>query len=149
MLTFILHGEEETLELGAKISPLMQQGTVMLLDGPLGAGKTTLVRGLAYGMGLSRDYDIVSPTFTLLNIYPTRVPLYHADFYRLSDNDIADMDIIEQAINGVLVVEWHKKYDFYGDSAWRINITYQGSEARIVNLVAPKEMSDKIEALLI
>lgn len=83
-LTRQLRGPEATLALGAALGRLLAPGAVVLLTGRLGAGKTVLARGLAAGLGVSADYAIVSPTFTLLNQYPGRVAFFHADLYRLA-----------------------------------------------------------------
>jgi len=81
-------------------------GEVILLEGTLGAGKTTLTQGLAAGLGVSAP--VVSPTFVLLREYRGRLPLYHFDFYRLEDGDhAADLqfeDYLET--DGVAVIEW-------------------------------------------
>ncbi|OGR42955.1 MAG: tRNA (adenosine(37)-N6)-threonylcarbamoyltransferase complex ATPase subunit type 1 TsaE [Desulfobacula sp. RIFOXYB2_FULL_45_6] len=102
--------EEETLALGERIGKLISQGLSIALKGDLGAGKTTFVKGLAKGLGVSEAYYITSPTFTLINEYPATPPftLYHLDLYRLSSADeleyIGFDDIIDN--NHIIVVEW-------------------------------------------
>ena len=100
---------EETLALGEAMGRLISEGLSMALKGDLGAGKTTFVKGLAKGLGVSEEYYITSPTFTLINEYPASpFTLYHLDLYRLSSSDeleyIGFDDIIDD--NHVIVVEW-------------------------------------------
>ena len=101
--------EEDTLALGEAMGKLISQGLSIALKGDLGAGKTTFVKGLAKGLGVSEEYYITSPTFTLINEYPaSSFTLYHLDLYRLSCSDeleyIGFDDIIDD--NHVIVVEW-------------------------------------------
>ena len=105
-LELALSGEGMTLKLGRALGGLLRPGDVVLLAGELGAGKTVLARGLALGLDVPGDYAVVSPTFTLLNVYPGRVELFHADLYRIKNGEIADLMLLEEAAEGVLAVEW-------------------------------------------
>jgi len=108
MLELQLADLEATVELGRKVGAAAQAGDVVLLEGPLGAGKTVLVRGLAQGLG-SRD-DVASPTFVLVRHYAGRLALVHADLYRLNSPGEADrLGLLELAEEGVLVVEWPER----------------------------------------
>jgi tRNA threonylcarbamoyladenosine biosynthesis protein TsaE len=92
-------------DFGSKLATVLHEGDVVYLRGELGAGKTTLVRGAARGLGFKGK--VTSPTFTLMNIYPTQPPVYHFDFYRLEDNDLTDLgldDYLEKG--GVTFIEW-------------------------------------------
>lgn len=94
--------EKETLRLGEAIAGLLRGNEVICLAGELGAGKTTLVKGIAKGMGILKGYQVRSPTFTLVNQYPTRKGiLFHADLYR-----VKDIDLSEFVGKGVLLIEW-------------------------------------------
>lgn len=96
---------EAMMELGAQIAQLCQEGDVIYLSGELGLGKTTLAKGIGRGLGC-RD-NITSPTFTLMNIYPGRLTLYHCDFYRLSGEDAEQLGIKDLiGIEGLFVIEW-------------------------------------------
>ncbi len=98
----------ETKALAGRVAGLLRAGDVLLLEGPLGAGKTAFTQGLARGLGLPTE--VTSPTFILLAQHPPgtrQLPLYHADLYRLTDPfEVADLHLEEQAQDGVLVVEW-------------------------------------------
>jgi len=100
------HSYEETEELGSKISNLLQAGDVIVLNGDLGVGKTTLTRGLARGLGIKRN--VKSPTFTLIREYQDgRVPLYHMDAYRLESSPDEDLGFDEYFNgDGITIVEW-------------------------------------------
>ena len=99
---------EQTLELGKAIGAGIQQGLVITLAGDLASGKTSFVRGLAAGLDVPREYYITSPSYTLINEYPGRIPLCHADLYRLGNHcDIEDTGLEEMLDSPcVLVIEW-------------------------------------------
>ncbi|TCI29245.1 tRNA (adenosine(37)-N6)-threonylcarbamoyltransferase complex ATPase subunit type 1 TsaE [Exiguobacterium sp. SL-10] len=104
MYTLITHSAAETQAVAEKIATLVQAGTVITLNGDLGAGKTTFTQGFGKGLGVTRNVN--SPTFTIMKQYQGRLPLYHMDVYRLEDtgDDIG----LEEYINGdgVAIVEW-------------------------------------------
>lgn len=110
-MTFFTESERETEALGKRLASSVGPGTVIALYGGLGAGKTAFVRGLASGMGLSAR--VSSPTFTVVNEYPGKTPLFHFDMYRLSDSDelfeIGWEDYLSRG--GVIAVEWSEIVD--------------------------------------
>lgn len=97
---------DDTRELGMVLAGLARPGDLLLLSGDLGAGKTTLAQGFARGLGI--DEPVVSPTFILARAYAGRLPLIHADAYRMDSLDeVADLDLAEQLDDGgVALVEW-------------------------------------------
>jgi tRNA threonylcarbamoyladenosine biosynthesis protein TsaE len=97
---------EDTRAIGAALAPLLEPGDALALTGELGAGKTTLVQGLARGLGFTGP--VVSPTFTLVREYRGRLTVYHVDVYRLERiQDVIDLGFEEMLDgDGVLVVEW-------------------------------------------
>lgn len=108
-LTARLPDAAATKALGAALAEQLQPGDVLALVGPLGAGKTTLVQGLADALDLPAGVPVQSPTFTVCNEYPTRVPLLHVDLYRLEGLDQAeDIGLDERFADGrtLAVVEW-------------------------------------------
>lgn len=98
------HAQGDTIKLGEKLSLLLRPGSVVTLTGQLGSGKTTFVKGLAAGLGVTDM--ITSPTFTIVKEYNGELPLYHMDVYRLehSEEDIGFTEYFEG--NGISVVEW-------------------------------------------
>jgi tRNA threonylcarbamoyladenosine biosynthesis protein TsaE len=106
----VSRSEEETFELAARLAGALVAGDVVLLSGPLGAGKTAFVRGLAAGLGVDPD-DVSSPTFTLVHEYRGgRLVLYHADLSRLERAATADLGLEELGIrDGVLAIEWPER----------------------------------------
>jgi tRNA threonylcarbamoyladenosine biosynthesis protein TsaE len=97
---------EETTALGERLGRLLSPGDVIALFGDLGAGKTTLTRGIAIGLGLAAD--IHSPTFTLIHEHPGAVPLYHVDLYRLTTEEEVETLGLDEYIysDGVTIIEW-------------------------------------------
>ncbi|MCM0601794.1 tRNA (adenosine(37)-N6)-threonylcarbamoyltransferase complex ATPase subunit type 1 TsaE [Periweissella ghanensis] len=106
MKTFKINDAATTQALGQRLGQIVSAGDVILLDGDLGAGKTTFTKGLALGLGIERN--IKSPTFTIIREYKTgRLPLYHMDVYRLEDGGGDELGLDEYFNgNGVCVVEW-------------------------------------------
>lgn len=101
-----LPNESSTRELGAALAELVSPGAVILLDGPLGAGKTTLVQGFARAMGAG---GAASPSFVLAHLYAGgRMPVWHLDLYRIENSaEIADLDLDQYLpLDGVTLVEW-------------------------------------------
>jgi tRNA threonylcarbamoyladenosine biosynthesis protein TsaE len=109
-VTVTTHSESETADVGRRLAPTLSPGSVVLLIGDLGAGKTALVRGLAEGLGVPPD-EVSSPTFTLMQEYRGgRVPLIHVDLYRLNDaREIDDLGLEELGLESVLAIEWAEK----------------------------------------
>ncbi|MBT8368378.1 MAG: tRNA (adenosine(37)-N6)-threonylcarbamoyltransferase complex ATPase subunit type 1 TsaE [Deltaproteobacteria bacterium] len=102
---------DETQKLGQKIGTLLKYPLIIALIGDLGSGKTAFVQGLAGGLDVSPDYYITSPTFTLINEYPGRLPLFHVDLYRLETvNDLDDIGLDELLCDrAVIAIEWADK----------------------------------------
>jgi tRNA threonylcarbamoyladenosine biosynthesis protein TsaE len=113
--------------LGKCIGETIREGDILALSGELGSGKTCFTGGLARGLGISDQYSITSPTFTLINEYTGRCKLYHFDVYRLRGyEDLDDLGYEEYfSGKGVLVIEWAEKIDHViPDDAFRINFEY-------------------------
>ena len=109
-LEFISRGPDQTRRVGARLGVVLRPGLVVCLSGDLGAGKTTLVQGIAQGWG-SLD-SVTSPTFVLVNLYrrPDMTQLYHLDAYRLASSvEAEDLDLELMLEGGALVVEWAER----------------------------------------
>jgi tRNA threonylcarbamoyladenosine biosynthesis protein TsaE len=127
------HSQEETAELGRRMASTLVPGSVVLLVGDLGAGKTALVRGLAEGLGVPPE-DVSSPTFTLMQEYRGgRVPLVHVDLYRLNDaREIDELGLEELGENAVLAIEWAEKLPRPMPNAVEIRISHGDGDERTV-----------------
>lgn len=102
------HSPARTRAIGRAIAQRLERGDVVALFGELGSGKTTLVRGLALGLGVAPEEPVSSPTFVLLQVYHGRLVLYHLDLYRLSSPQELFGIGIEELLSpdGVTVIEW-------------------------------------------
>jgi tRNA threonylcarbamoyladenosine biosynthesis protein TsaE len=125
--------EEETSEAGRAFAAELRVGDVVLIDGPLGAGKTAFVRGIAEGLGAD-PAEVSSPTFTILQQYRSTPMLYHADLYRLTPAEAADLSLEETGLDGVLAVEWPDRWDARPRSAIQIVIEDLGGADRRVSI---------------
>jgi len=104
---------EQTLYWGKLLGVLLEGGDVVALIGELGTGKTTLAQGIAEGLGVSKECYVTSPTFTIINEYKGRVPVYHLDFYRIeSPSEIENLGLEEYFLGeGVAIIEWAEKIE--------------------------------------
>lgn len=140
---------DETVALGEKLGKLLKPGDVLALSGDLGAGKTTLTRGIAQGMGV--DADIHSPTFTLIHEHPGPVPLYHVDLYRLSSEQEAEWLGIEDYLygDGVTIIEWAEVINsLLPESSLRIRLRMTGDTKREIEIeTACPRMRELVERL--
>lgn len=128
----------QTRDLGKKIGSILKAGSVVCLTGDLGSGKTTLVQGIAEGLGVSTDYYITSPTFTLINEYPGRHTFYHADLYRLNHEvdfeDIGLLDLFFQ--DGVVAIEWAEKLTEEIEHQVTINLKMVSDHSRLIKITS-------------
>ena len=106
----ITRSVEETMDLGKKMADSLKSGDVISLSGPLGAGKTCFIKGLAMGLGIGVN-DVRSPSFTLVNELYGRLPLYHFDLYRMKGvNELYEIGWDDYLMrDGITVVEWGEK----------------------------------------
>ena len=140
--------ELETLEttqwLGQHLAKQLPRGSILLLKGQLGAGKTSLVQGLAQACGITEP--ITSPTFALAQHYPDgNPPLVHLDLYRLEAPGSADELFLQEeeearAIGALMAVEWPERLGLQLPEAWRLELHYDG-EGRRAQLTAPRNAS--------
>jgi tRNA threonylcarbamoyladenosine biosynthesis protein TsaE len=99
------------VELAARLGGALAVGDVVALTGPLGAGKTTFVQGLAEGVGVPAERHVASPTFTLVNEHPGRIPLVHVDLYRIgSPAELPELGIEEAYDRAATAIEWADRY---------------------------------------
>ncbi len=119
---------EATIALGRSLGRVVKPGTVLLLEGDLGAGKTTLVQGI--GQGLDIDDLIVSPTFTLICEYlEGRIPLYHLDLYRLEPDQVESLHLESywsglEVTPGLMVIEWSDRLPYQPPQSIHLQLLY-------------------------
>ncbi|PLX99761.1 MAG: tRNA (adenosine(37)-N6)-threonylcarbamoyltransferase complex ATPase subunit type 1 TsaE [Desulfuromonas sp.] len=141
--TIVSVSETQTLDIGMTLGRLLEQPALILLQGNLGAGKSVLARGVARGVGVDPAIPITSPTFTLMNHYQARLPLYHFDLYRLSDPD----ELIELGFDyyahgiGVALVEWPEKLEDDEVGGLWVELVRLDSERRQLNFRATNDAS--------
>lgn len=138
--TVICRTEEDMENLGRRLAGFFKEGTVVSLRGSLGAGKTVFARGVARALGI--EEAIVSPTFTLIQEYDGRLPLYHMDLYRITGVEDFQMTGGEDMLygNGVCLIEWSEVIDeiLPPDTVY-VQITVNGDSSRTVEIRGLKE----------
>jgi tRNA threonylcarbamoyladenosine biosynthesis protein TsaE len=129
-------GEEETSATGERLASRVTAGELILIHGPLGAGKTAFVRGLARGLGVAED-EVSSPTFTLIQEYRGRLVLYHVDLYRLAEREVDELGLDDLLASGGLVaIEWPERWADPPVGARKIWIEDLGGDRRRLTITA-------------
>jgi tRNA threonylcarbamoyladenosine biosynthesis protein TsaE len=131
---------DETVALGRELAGRLAVGDCVALLGPLGAGKTVLVRGVAEGLGLVDGRLVSSPTYVLVHEYPARVPVYHLDLYRLDDPgpELEELGLDEMLTAGVVLIEWAARAAGHlRHPLWEVAIEPIGPASRRVAIAPP------------
>ncbi len=124
--------EGETAAVGRALAARLRPGTVVRISGPLGAGKTAFVRGIAEGLGCD-PAEVSSPTFTIVQEYPGQTRLQHVDLYRLSPAEVRDLALEDLLEDAVMAVEWPDRWEEPPADAIDVTIDVVGDgERRIV-----------------
>jgi tRNA threonylcarbamoyladenosine biosynthesis protein TsaE len=137
MIKEIITGSpKETLSIGEKVATFLRGGEIILLTGDLGAGKTMFTKGVARGLGVDPLTPVVSPTFTLINLYKARIDIVHADLYRLDPEGIFGLGIEEYMDNShIVMVEWADISEgYFKENLLRIKIEYLEESRRKIIL---------------
>lgn len=131
---FYTRSEAETEAVGARLAEKIMPGAVVAMRGDLGAGKTVFTRGFARALGYSGR--VTSPTFTIVNEYEARIPVFHFDMYRLSDSDdlygVGWDDYLRRG--GVCIVEWSERVEDALGDAMTVTIEYVSEEERKITI---------------
>jgi tRNA threonylcarbamoyladenosine biosynthesis protein TsaE len=126
----------EMQALGERLGRALRAGDVVSLVGPLGAGKTTFVQGLARGAGVPADRHVASPTFALVNEHPGRVSLVHADLYRINDRaELLELGLDDAFDRAAVAIEWLDRFpDAAPPDRLELTIAIEADGARTVTL---------------
>ncbi len=133
-----------TKQFGYELSTKLTAGTVLLLVGDLGSGKTSLVQGLAAGLGITEA--ITSPTFTLINEYLAGCsPLYHLDLYRLTTAEVAALHLEQywegwEVEPGIVAIEWPERLPYRPAEYLQIELTHHPVEGRLAKITKIAEL---------
>jgi len=135
MKEFTTHSAEETVALGRELAAALKPGSMVLLHGDLGAGKTTLVKGIAEGFQAAQADRVTSPTFTLIHEYRTpEITIYHIDLYRIDTQRELDTLALDDLMDGssILLIEWGEKFErFRRERDVEIAIEHRGGDERL------------------
>lgn len=129
----------ETEALGERVGRALRGGEVFLLDGPLGAGKTLFIKGMANALGVAEE-EVSSPSFTLVNRYQGRLTFYHLDLYRLPEGAVAtfavDLEELLSDAQAVIAIEWAERVGSFPlpPTTWRVRIEGDGEEPRRITI---------------
>lgn len=136
---FVSSSPGQTFYYGHELGRHLEGGEILLLSGPLGAGKTIFVKGICSALGVNEE-EVTSPSFTLVNPYDGRLRLYHLDLYRLDEGASAahavDLDELLADEHAVIVIEWAERMLNYPLPAnvWRISISGDGDSPRHIRV---------------
>ena len=143
---------DQTYTWGKILGMLLNRGDVVALVGELGAGKTTLTQGIVRGLGVAEEYYIVSPTFTLINEYEGRVPVYHLDFYRIaSPSEVLHLGLEEYLDgDGVAIIEWADKIEaLLPEEHMMVRLAYVDYRVRTLDIMSTGAHYDAVVAELV
>jgi len=144
-----LENPESTIELGTILTKKFPELRILLLNGPLGAGKTTLVKGIAKSLKIKEP--ITSPTFPLSQHYPSgSTPLIHIDLYRIEETSAANEFFLQEeeeskAMGALMVIEWPERLSLPMTDAWRGKLEYSSkNKARFFQLIPPLDKDNNL-----
>ena len=139
---YISQSPEETITFAREFAKTLKPGSAVAFSGDLGSGKTTFIKGIALGLGLKNPDEVKSPTFALMHIYPTKIPLYHFDLYRLESLKEIETIGFEEFITDPKVIsciEWAEKAaKLLPDETFYIQIELSGENSRKIEIKGGK-----------
>lgn len=137
VLQVVTHSPEETMEFARQLAQELEPPCLILLEGELGSGKTTLTKGLVVGLGAAREEEVTSPSFTLVHEYGRERKVYHVDLYRVEDpRELPSLGLDELlAEQATVIVEWGKKLgDNASAASFRIHFEHLGGDDRRITV---------------
>jgi tRNA threonylcarbamoyladenosine biosynthesis protein TsaE len=140
-MTLATSSERGTLGLARKLARSFKGREAVFLEGELGAGKTVFAKGIASGLGMKDTRRVCSPTFTIMNVYRAKFPIFHFDLYRLErSSDILDLGWEDYLEKGIVLVEWAERIVF-NYPAIRVIIKKGRGDERRITIVRPRGRS--------
>jgi len=146
-MVFQTSSTSETIRMGKRLGRLLQPGDVVALVGDLGTGKTQFIKGLAKGVGVGRATYVSSPSFTLINEYPGRIPFYHIDLFRLQSEKEAESLGLEEYVrgDGITAIEWADKISsLLPEELLLVKIHYTGENTRSLEILGKGDRYEKM-----
>lgn len=135
---FVTHSSQETVDTACQFAARIKPGDIVALHGELGSGKTTFIKGIAKGLGVTDVNTVKSPTFVLMHVYHGRIPVYHFDLYRLDSQKDVDSIGLDEFLNdpqAVACVEWAEKADaVFRSPAYHIDLAIEGPSRRKIRI---------------
>ena len=133
---FISKSPSDTWDIGEYIGKQARPGDLYTLYGELGSGKTQLAKGIARGIGVADWEYVVSPSFTIMNLYEGDLLLCHVDLYRIENTEVDDLDLEEFLQQGIVVVEWAERGSRW-DNNIEIHVENTGEKERKIVIIRP------------
>ena len=132
---------EETMEVGRQLADHLHPPVLVLLSGELGSGKTTITKGIINGLGVAREEEVTSPTFTLVHVFHNHVRVYHVDLYRVAGFHDLESLALEDAFAepAVVIIEWAERFALRTD--WprvAIRLEHVETDRRRITITLPK-----------
>ena len=142
----VSQSEGDTQRTGEQLGSLLSAGDIVCLYGELGTGKTVLTKGLAAGLGVTDRERVRSPSFVLIRQYRGRMPVYHADLYRLdAPEEVAALDLANASLDGALLVEWPERGDgLLPAGHLLVQIEHAGIQDRVITLIPRGERAEEL-----
>ena len=138
--TWLTNSAAETLALGKELAAGFCPPLIILLSGELGAGKTTLAKGIISGLGVAREEEVTSPTFTLVHVFRNHYPVFHVDLFRVEGARNLETLGLDDVLSdpAIVLIEWPEKLSIHTD--WpllRVQIDHQGANRRRILCAGP------------
>ena len=132
---------EETMEIGRHLADRLRPPVLVLLSGDLGSGKTTITKGIISGLGVAREEEVTSPTFTLVHVFRNHLKVYHVDLYRVEGLHDLESLALEDAFAepAVVIIEWAERFTLRSD--WPqvlIHLEHIEADTRRITITLPK-----------